>query len=71
MKDCYELKGPSRKNPYASRMRRGYSIVIDCGLEADDDDERLELARQAEEDPDTADVMPIEDFARQLGVPLP
>ena len=28
MKDCYELKNP-RKNPYAERMKNGYTIIID------------------------------------------
>ena len=28
MKACYELKNP-RKNPYAERMKNGYTIVID------------------------------------------
>ena len=28
MKDHYELKNP-RKNPYAERMRNGYTIIID------------------------------------------
>ena len=28
MKDNYELKGPPRKNPYAERMKNGYSVSI-------------------------------------------
>ena len=28
MKACYELKNP-RKNPYAERMKNGYTIIID------------------------------------------
>jgi len=28
MKDNYELKNP-RKNPYAERMKNGYTIIID------------------------------------------
>ena len=28
MKDNYELSGPARKNPYAERMRNGYSVSI-------------------------------------------
>ena len=28
MKDNYELKGPPRKNPYAAKMKQGYSVSI-------------------------------------------
>ena len=28
MKDNYELKGPPRKNPYAEKMKHGYSVSI-------------------------------------------
>ena len=28
MKDNYELKGSPRKNPYAERMKNGYSVSI-------------------------------------------
>ena len=28
VKDNYELKGPPRKNPYAERMKNGYSVSI-------------------------------------------
>ena len=39
MKDCYELKNP-RKNPYAERMKNGYTIIIDRTPE--DDEEKKE-----------------------------
>ena len=28
MKDNYELKSPPRKNPYAEKMKNGYSVTI-------------------------------------------
>ena len=28
MKDNYELKGPPRRNPYAEKMKNGYSVSI-------------------------------------------
>ena len=28
VKDNYELKGKPRRNPYAERMKNGYSIII-------------------------------------------
>jgi len=34
MKDCYELKNP-RKNPYAERMKNGYTIIIDRDTDED------------------------------------
>ena len=34
MKDCYELKNP-RKNPYAERMKNGYTIIIDRSPDED------------------------------------
>ena len=30
MKDNYDLKGLPRKNPYAERMKKGYSVSIHC-----------------------------------------
>ena len=35
MKDCYDLKNP-RKNPYAERMKNGYTIIIDRDPDNDD-----------------------------------
>ncbi|MCL2188458.1 MAG: hypothetical protein FWC16_00635 [Defluviitaleaceae bacterium] len=34
MKTCYELKNP-RKNPYAERMKNGYTIIIDRNQDPD------------------------------------
>jgi len=45
MKDCYELKNP-RKNPYAERMKNGYTIIIDRSA----DDDEIETMRQGRED---------------------
>ena len=28
MKDCYELKGKPRPNPYAEKMKNGYHVSI-------------------------------------------
>jgi len=35
MKACYELKNP-RKNPYAERMKNGYTIIIDRSPDKDE-----------------------------------
>ena len=35
MKECYELKNP-RKNPYAERMKNGYTIIIDRDPDEDE-----------------------------------
>ena len=35
MKDNYELKNP-RNNPFAERMKNGYTIIIDRGPDSDD-----------------------------------
>ena len=35
MRDNYELKNP-RKNPYAERMKNGYTIIIDRGPDNDE-----------------------------------
>ena len=35
MKDNYELKNP-RKNPYAERMKNGYTIIIEHGPDSDE-----------------------------------
>ena len=35
MKDNYELKNP-RKNPYAERMKNGYTVIIERGTNSDD-----------------------------------
>ena len=45
MKACYELKNP-RKNPYAERMKNGYTIIIDRSPDKDD----TEDMRQGRED---------------------
>ena len=34
MKDNYELKNP-RSNPYAERMKNGYTIIIERGSDTD------------------------------------
>ena len=34
MKDNYDLKNP-RKNPYAERMKNGYTIIIERGPNSD------------------------------------
>ena len=34
MKDNYELKNP-RSNPYAERMKNGYTIIIERGSDVD------------------------------------
>jgi len=35
MKDNYELKNP-RSNPYAERMKNGYTIIIERGPDSDE-----------------------------------
>jgi len=45
MKACYELKNP-RKNPYAERMKNGYTIIIDRSP----DEDEAESMRQNWED---------------------
>ena len=35
MKDNYELKNP-RNNPYAERMKNGYTIIIERGPDSDE-----------------------------------
>jgi len=35
MKDNYELKNP-RSNPYAERMKNGYTIIIERGPDTDE-----------------------------------
>ncbi|MDR0221737.1 MAG: hypothetical protein LBI54_10095 [Lachnospiraceae bacterium] len=36
MKDNYDLKDP-RPNPYAERMKNGYTIIIDRNPDTDED----------------------------------
>jgi len=36
MKDNYELKNP-RSNPYAERMKNGYTIIIERGPDTDEE----------------------------------
>jgi len=43
MKDCYELKNP-RKNPYAERMKKGYTIVIDHNPDEDEESIQTETS---------------------------
>ena len=43
LKDNYELKNP-RKNPYAERMKNGYTIIIDRGT---DDTDKSEEEKEA------------------------
>ena len=38
MKDNYELKNP-RNNPYAERMKNGYTIIIERGPDSDEQKE--------------------------------
>ena len=38
MKDNYELKNP-RNNPYAERMKNGYTIIIERGPDTDEQNE--------------------------------
>jgi len=45
MKACYELKNP-RKNPYAERMKNGYTIIIDRSP----DEDEAEPMRQSRDD---------------------
>ena len=41
-KDNYDLKGTPRKNPYAQRMKNGYSVTINYDTPADIDADILE-----------------------------
>ena len=42
MKDNYELKGTPRKNPYAARMKNGYSVTINYETPEDIDEDIME-----------------------------
>ena len=42
MKDNYELKNP-RSNPYAERMKNGYTIIIERGPDTDEQPEKKEV----------------------------
>lgn len=43
MKDCYELKGPPRKNPYAENIKKhGFSVSINYETPADIDEDMVE-----------------------------
>ena len=41
MKDNYDLKNP-RTNPYAERMKSGYSVIIDHNTDEDEEDNTTE-----------------------------
>ena len=36
MKENYVFKNPPRNNPYAERMKKGYTIIIERGQEGDE-----------------------------------
>jgi len=42
MKDNYELKNP-RNNPYAERMKNGYTIIIERGPDSDEPKEEQKV----------------------------
>ena len=42
MKDNYDLKGTPRKNPFAERMKNGYSVTINYETPEDVDADILE-----------------------------
>ena len=42
MKNNYELKGTPRKNPYAERMKNGYSVTINYDTPEDIDADIVE-----------------------------
>ena len=42
MKDNYELKNP-RSNPYAERMKNGYTIIIERGPDTDEQPVKKEV----------------------------
>ena len=42
MKDNYELKNP-RGNPYAERMKNGYTIIIERGPDSDEQKEAQDI----------------------------
>ena len=47
MKDCYELKNP-KKNPYAERMKNGYTIIIERDKMNSSDARELESNKESD-----------------------
>jgi hypothetical protein len=55
MKDNYELKNP-RSNPFAERMKNGYTIIIERGQDSDEQTKEQEVKKTEMEQQSTVQV---------------